>query len=343
MKEKIQVEAYYPDEINGSERFKLILEIKNLSDNEIVIKNVKEHLSPGKITYLDTSSTHYDLENMFFYKNSILDEMWEQTKDASKILMLKKYPIKYRLAKILRFLSENFILYSLTRIIDTNELYKTYFPEEHYNNSFYLNDQTLEILKADYIEKLDDDNEIKKAFIRNEKKLESLNKKIDECSKTNDGKEIEFGKIVKPNNYTKISMQFTCHMKWKYSKENFIINILYKDKDGTFNEVFKDIDLSIKPSKLTVIWGAILGVVITILLTKTTEIIGLIDGSIHDSSIIFSSFLDFILAICLGFFVYDGSRKSSIKAEGISGGAILGVLAVMGKEKLLEIFSILIK
>lgn len=343
MQEKLHVEAYYPDEVIGSERFTLILEVKNLSDEEIIITDIRESLVPGKVTYLDNSFTYLDFENLLFYKKSLYDEMWRQVIDANRFLKMKKHPIQYSGMKTLKFLSQVSLLPfgSLHRLLDNNEYYREFFPEDYYYNSFYLtNKMQIEDLKSTYIQHLDENNEIKKAFLRNEKELDRVETEI---SKLENNNKRHKGKIIKPNQYIKIPIEILCNYSWKYIKKSLLIKIIYSNKVEDFNNVSKEINLNIKPSKKTVLWGAILGVFIAMILTDNIRVTQM-TNDINLFNMYFSTRIitDSMLTLGLALLTYDNSHKTPIKAEGLLGGVLIGIISVIGKDKLLEVFSSMI-
>lgn len=335
MNDEVYIDVFCSDEICGSEKFKIILNIKNTSSKRIIIKNIQEKLVPGTVNYYDDSSTHLDLDNFDRYRKSIYDEMWMQVIDASKVILRKKNPVKYLIYNILKCINIGII----NRRIDLIS-FKEINPHDFYIYSFYLNNnQQIESLKKEYIDNLDDNSQIKKAFYRNEQEIKILNENIEKLE-TESGR--KYGKIIESNQYLKIPIEFSCNFYWQYKKESFIINITFEDEEKQIHTVSKEINLNIKPSKVTVFWGAFLGVSISMILINIEFPVN------KDSNFFYSIFysmnflINITLSFLLSFLTYDDSKTIPIRSEGISGGFILGVLSVFGKGKLLEILQNLI-
>lgn len=336
MDDKLQIDVYYPDEINGSDKFEIILNLKNISDHRIIIKDIREALVPGRIIYCDKSSTHLDLDDLAFYRKSIYDEMWRQVIDANRVLIRKESPISYFMSKLFNYMDAKLSYFAIYQHMNFEDFYKECFPNEFYRISFYLtNSEQVKTLKQDYIDKLDDTNEIKKAFYRNEEELNRVNIKIKELEEKYKRK---YGKVIESNQYIKVPIKILCEDKWKYSKESLVINVTFEDEIGEMSTISEEMELNIKPSKKTVFFGAILGVIVMMLLTRNIDNIDFIRDKGFRTDILINIFL----AILMSLLTYDNSQKIPIKAEGIYGGFLIGVISVIGKEKLLEVFTMLV-
>lgn len=326
----IKLNLKLPNGKFGSSKYTIQLEITNVSNGKIYFDEINADIVPGVIISKNLTNSISELTLLELEKKEIIEEMeFQLTTAYSK----KKY-------SELDFLTKLFIAYASLPEIIAASIMKTK-PELKFpfwaKKAFSIKDWNDVLQLEETIMHFEKDNSLlKKAFIINKSKLENV---ILELSKVREhsGDDLRYSYSLNPKETTIIP--YHCRAPHLYKETNFEVLFNFKfrisESQNIFNQAISD-TIIFKTSSFAVPLGASIGGVLGFLI----KLIFVTKGNFFDYNFWTVLLGSILISLVLGFITNSSTEsKKIISVEGFVGGLIIGTIASLFTEKIIQYFE----
>lgn len=330
MNRHLKLNIKTPTEQIGSSKYTLQLEITNLADSKVYLDEIDPDIIPGIVISKNQTDTASEIDSLEFEKKEIVEELEMQLARAYDRQKFRKLnPI----AKVL------FIYGSMPELIAAS-ITKTK-PNLNFPNwakkAFTIKEwDDVNQLEETIMSSEKEDSLLRKAFIINKNKLDKILKKLSEVK---EAKDVNLGYSYTLNSKETISIPFHCRAPHLYKSKKFdiLFNLKFRveNSDNIFNQSSSE-RIKFKPSSFATPLGAGLGGVLGFLV----RLIFITKGTWFDSQFWTVLIGSLIIAIVFGLFMNNSSEsKKVISVEGFIGGIILGTIAGLFTENIIDYFE----
>lgn len=317
----------FPNDKFGSSKYTIQLEITNVSDYKIFIDAIDPDIIPGIILSKNQTNSVSELTNLEFEKNEIVEELELQLNQAYN---------NQRFASLDAFTKIIFIYGSIPELLAAS-LTKTK-PELSFpkwaKQAFTIKewDDVIQ-LEETIMSNVKNESLLKKAFHINKGKLEKIISKLTEAKEFDD---IDLSYSYTLNPKESIIIPYHCRAPHLYKESEFdiLFNLKFRTQQSQniYNQSITDV-INFKSSSFAVPVGATLGGILGFLL----KLIFVTKGKFFDYDFWVLLLGSIIISLILGLITNNSSEsKKVISVEGFIGGIIIGTIASLFTENIIE-------
>lgn len=327
MNKYLKLNIKIPTEQIGSSKYTLQLEITNLADLKVYLDEIDPDIIPGVVLSKNQTDTASELDSLEFEKKEIVEELEMQ---LAKAYDRQKFRNLDPISKIV------FIYASIPELLAAS-ITKTK-PSLNFPN---WAKKAFSIKEWDDVNQLEDtimssekeDSLLKKAFNIDKNKLDKILKKLSEVKEV---KDVNLGYSYTLNSKETISIPFHCRAPHLYKGKEFdiLFNLKFRveNSENIFNQSSSE-KIKFKPSSFATPLGAGLGGMFGFLV----RLIFITKGTWFDAQFWTVLLGSLIIAIVFGLFMNNSSEsKKIISVEGFIGGVILGTIAGLFTENIID-------
>lgn len=332
MDKQLKLNLRIPIDQIGSSKYTVQLEITNLADSRIFLDEIVPDIIPGQVLSKNQTGNASEIDSLEFEKKEIVEELELQLAKAYEKQMIRKMRLVDRIIYTYAAMPEliaSFITKTKPTLAFPSWSKKAFSIKEWGDVT-----QLEEIIMV--TEK--DDSLLKKAFLVNKNKLSRIIVKLDSNGHKKQ-QEISLKSAYILNPKESINIPFHCRAPHLYKSKEFdvLFNLKFRIEhhQNVFNQSISD-KIKFKSSGFATPVGSALGGVLGFLI----KLIFVTKGPWFNTQ--FWTFLmgSLIIAIVLGLFTNNSSDSKKIFAvEGFTGGIILGVMAGLFTEEIIEYFK----
>lgn len=327
MDQLLKLNLNFPNDKFGSSKYTIQLEITNISDEKIYIDEVDADIIPGAIISKNQTNSTSELTALEYEKKEIVEELE---------LQLDKAYDRQRFNKLNLF-SKILITYSTTPEIIAAIITKTK-PEMSFPNwakkAFSIKEwDDVVQLEEIIMSKEKDDSLLKKAFLINKSKLEKILSKLSVAKEYSDVN-LSYSYTLNPKET--IIIPYHCRAPHLYKESNYdiLFNLKFRTSNNKniFNQAISD-SIKFKSSSFAVPLGASLGGILGFLI----KLIFISKGDFFDDNFYRVLVGSIAISLVLGLVMNNSSEsKKIITVEGFAGGLIIGAIAGLFTENIIE-------
>ncbi|MBI3136483.1 MAG: hypothetical protein HYZ14_17540 [Bacteroidetes bacterium] len=330
MNRHLKLNIKTPTEQIGSSKYTLQLEITNLADSSVYLDEIDPDIIPGIVISKNQTETASEIDSLEFEKKEIVEEIEMQ---LARAYDRQKFRILNPFAKAIFIYASmpEIIAASLTKTkpnLTFPNWAKKAFTVKEWDDVIQLEETIMSSEKEDSL--------LRKAFNINKIKLEKILQKISEVK---NAKDVKLGYSYTLNSKETINIPFHCRAPHLYKGKEFdiLFNLKFRvdGSDNVFNQSTSE-RIKFKPSSFATPLGAGLGGILGFFV----RLIFVTKGAWFDSQFWTVLFGSLILAIVFGLFMNNSTEsKKIISVEGFVGGIILGSIAGLFTENIIEYFE----
>lgn len=330
MDKLLKLNIKIPKDIIGSNKYSLQLEITNMTDKKIVIDSIEPDILPGLLISKNKSDSLSELDELEYEKKSLVDELEMQLARAYERQKMRNFSIYERVIYLYASMPE-IIAASLTKTKPTLSFplwAKKAFSIKEWDDVVTLDETIMCNEKEESL--------LRKAFNINKNKLRKV---LDSISEAKTLKSVSLDYSYSLNSKETITIPFHCRAPNLYGQKNFEIlfslKFKYDESNSIYNQSVSE-NISFKASSFAVPFGAVIGGVFGFLV----KLIFVTKGTWFDYSFWTVLFGSIVLAVVFSLFMNNSSTsRKVISVEGFVGGIILGVLAGLFTENIIDYFE----
>ncbi|KXX69329.1 hypothetical protein [Flammeovirga sp. SJP92] len=330
MNKLLKLDIKVPSEQVGSSKYAIQLEITNLGDKKIYLEDIDPDIIPGVILSKNQSDSLSELDELEFEKKEVVEELELQLAQAYQKQIFIKMDVFTKIIIIYAQMPE-LIAASLTKSkpnLNFPRWAKQAFSIKEWDDVLQLEETIMSKEK--------DDSLLKKAFSINKSKLEKVLNKVSKAQ-TIASTSLSHSYTLNPKET--ISIPFHCRAPNLYKEKEFDILFNLKFRLEESNNVFHQSStqrVKFKASSFATPLGAALGGILGFLI----RFIFITKGNWFDAQFWTILFGSLLIAVVFGLFTNSSSEsKKIISVEGFIGGIILGTIAGLFTENIIEYFE----
>lgn len=327
MSSKIKVALKISKELYGGQDYTIIVEVTNTSDKPLTSIEVDPQLIPGTILSQQETESYSELDELQERKRRLFREMEEQVATAYEQQRLRKLNIRQQVVLVYARMPD--VIASMITRTRAKMFRVPYWATE----ATRINDwDDIERLEKDFIENEKDDSLLRKSFLANKAKVESVIKRINANGTKND----QQGGGTRLMSGDTISFSYLCRAPNLYRQKTLEcqFRITYRDPEtGKLGNVPSGESLSFYASAFAVPFGAVLGA-----LAGFVVKVSFMSTLVWFSKDFWTQLLGSTLLATIIAFVTSRSpeRKKLITVEDFVGGFVIGAMSAIFSGQLLD-------